>query len=173
MSLIARRFERLVSQVFARQSSLAMEGAIDERRWMASREARVLPRFERLVSQLRVLPRFERLVSQLLARTQRTMDDGWRAFSETYLMPRFGNGFNRGFNRFGRDWKQLVPRPPTISKPPKRYFRSETFRHWVHMADVTFGNIYFRHDYSGNWRLREVNVLRYFSPDTGNYPYYP
>ena len=152
---VRARFERLVSQVFARQSSLAMEGAIDERRWMASREARVLPRFERLVS-------------QLLARTQRTMDDGWRAFSETYLMPR-----SDASKRFGRAWKGLVPRPPRISKPPKRYFRSETFRHWVHMADVTFGNIYDRHDYSGNWRLREVNVDRYFSPDTGNYPYYP
>jgi hypothetical protein len=155
------RFARLVSKALERLRELAMDGARDEWRLM-SREARVLPRFARLVSRA-----FER---------SRTMDFGWRAFSEAYLMPRFGNGFNRGFNRFGRDWKQLVARPPAIREPTKRYFRSETFRQWVNMADVTFGNIYFTHSvfngniyYSGNSREREVNVDRYFSPDTGNY----
>jgi hypothetical protein len=35
----------------------------------------------------RIIPRFERLVTRATER-QRTMNDGWRAFSEAYLMPR-------------------------------------------------------------------------------------
>ena len=112
--------------------------------------------FDRLMSrEARVLPRFVRLVSQVLAITQRTMEDGWRAFSEVFLMPRY---------HAHRGWKRFVPRSPPVN-PYSGAWTTRMIQEG-RMAETTFGHRYYD---DGNHDLREVHLGRLFAPDTGNY----